>query len=108
MLKKGERAGKKNIERIWRRGKQVASLNFSFRFLPSASLTPKISVIVPKSVSKLSSTRNLLRRRVYAVLLSLKKLDKLPKAEGAIMFKKNPGKFSKIEHEISEIFAKTN
>ncbi len=89
MLAKKNRADKKNIEKIWKEGRFLGSFNISLKFILIPGTThPRVSFIVPKTVSKKATERNFLRRRGYAVIQ--KKLNLLPKElVGAFVFGKN-------------------
>jgi ribonuclease P protein component len=69
MLAKKNRADRKNIDDIFKRGRFVNSPNLSLKFISTRNSTPaRISFIAPKTASKKAVVRNLLRRRGYAVL----------------------------------------
>ena len=81
---------------------------FNFKFVVNNNTnSPRISVIAPKSVAKLAVTRNLLRRRGYAVLS--KYIDQFPFGIiGVFVFKKFQNDVSVIENEIKTILTKIN
>ncbi|MFZ2072675.1 MAG: ribonuclease P protein component [Minisyncoccia bacterium] len=70
MLSKNNRADKKAVDQIFKEGRFVNSTNLTLKFinLLQKNTHPRISFIVPKTVSKKAVVRNLLRRRGYAVL----------------------------------------
>src|SRR3989344_9494954 len=103
MTPKKNRINKKEADQIFATGRSVHSLALSFKFIFSKSgLPPKISFIAPKSVSKLASGRNYLRRKGYAALE--KKLPFFPMGIiGVFIFKKNEYSVPAIEKEIEDI-----
>jgi ribonuclease P protein component len=115
MLPKKNRADRKMVEKVFktcppngREGKSVPAADFSFKFIFSPGLnTPKISVVVPKTISKKAVDRNSLRRKGY---LALKKyLKDFPKETiGVIFFKKYQNNIVLIEDEIQKILNKIN
>ena len=80
MFSKKNRLEKKKVEQIFKQGKFVSSPNLTFKYIAVSPLShpnkPKISFISPKTTSKKSVDRNLLRRRGYAALK--KHIDQLP------------------------------
>jgi ribonuclease P protein component len=89
MLPKKNKADKKAIEKIFKEGKFVNSPNLTLKFviLKEKALTPRVSFITPKIVSKKAVCRNLLRRRGYFVVKNY--ISHLPKGFiGAIVFGK--------------------
>jgi ribonuclease P protein component len=116
MLPKENRADKRQIEEIFKKGRFVSSPNLTFRFikLPTSQtrgnshmsdLWPQISFITPKSVAKLAVKRNLLRRRGYLALE--KHIHQFPAGLlGAFVFKKPLDSVSEIENEIKIILTK--
>lgn len=76
------------MEMLFKNGSFLGSPNFSFRFLlDKYNKTPQISFICPKTVSKSAVTRNLLRRRGYVSIRSLK--QEIPQnIIGAFIFNK--------------------
>ncbi len=120
MLPKKNRVDKKLFEFILQKGKFINSPNLSFKFLKDKTLTtPRISFVVPKSVTKSAVKRNLLRRRGYFVLNSY--IKDLPISLAGVIFfgKKGIEVFSlrktkiyngiqNLENEIQYIFNKIN
>jgi len=106
MLKKGSRADKKIIEKIFKKGRFINSPNLTFKFILSQNSTPsRISFIVPKSVDKLAVKRNSLRRCGYDAL----RRTKIPSSLiGVFIFKKSVLSVSELENEIKNIFSKIN
>ena len=70
MLKKTKRLNRKSIEELFSSGSFVSSSNISLKYLikKNVSQEKKISFVVPKNVLKSAVSRNLLRRRGYAVV----------------------------------------
>ena len=125
MLPKKNRADKKAVEKIFKEGKFLNSLNLTFKYtktlgdksfssgqldssLPTRKfLYPRVSVIAPKSVAKLAVKRNLLRRRGYDALG--KYINQFPtNILGVFIFKKYQDDISIIENEIKNILSKIN
>lgn len=100
MLPKKNRADRKAIEKIFKKGSFFNSPNFTFKYIHNINITnPRISFIVPKSVSKLAVKRNSLRRCGYDILSKNK--DFLPKnIEGVFVFKKYREDVFLLEKEI--------
>ncbi|MFA5778023.1 MAG: ribonuclease P protein component [Candidatus Paceibacterota bacterium] len=108
MLPKKNRADKKAIEKIFKEGKFLNSLNLTFKFVIIRDLeTPRISFVAPKSIAKLAVQRNLLRRRGYS---ALKKYFKVFPAGilGVFVFKKYQEDILILENEIKTILSKIN
>lgn len=108
MLSKKNRISKKEIDFLFKKGKQVNSSVFGFRFyIINGSPGPRISFIVPKSLARLAVERNLLRRKGYFVLK--KYINRFPVGIiGIFLFKKKEKNVSKIEDEIKNILIKIN
>jgi ribonuclease P protein component len=126
MLAKNKRVDKKTLEKIFKDGRFLNSLNLTFKYIknplgptygtPHRSdlggsanqfVSPKISFITPKSVSKLAVKRNSLRRKGYRALE--KYFSLLPSSiVGVFLFKKYQEDLSILENEIKTIFNKIN
>ena len=117
MLHKKNRADIKAIEKIFKEGKFLNSAHLTFKFLLSdANFPPRISFIAPKSIAKLATSRNLLRRRGYRALE--KHITQFPLGLiGAFVFKKREASpiglqpredISTLENEIKNILSKIN
>lgn len=108
MLPKKNRADKKAVEKIFKRGKVLSSLDLTFKYiLNSNSTIPRISFLAPKNVAKLAVKRNLLRRRGYAVLR--KYIKEFPLGlTGVFVFKKYQDNILTLENEIKTILTKIN
>jgi|SRR3989344_2205506 len=103
MLPKENRADKKAIEKIFKEGKFINSPNLTFKFILSRNNAKRISFIVPKTVAKLATKRNLLRRRGYSALE--KHINHFPAGlTGAFIFKKPENDVSILENEIKTVF----
>lgn len=114
MISKKSRVNKKDFEEIFKTGKFLNSINFTFRFLISHHKLPtpaRVSFVVPKNIVKTAVKRNFLRRRGYSVLS--KKLGSFPSGfsgvflftkKGVEIFSKKPSKdfnpLSAMEDEI--------
>jgi len=108
MLKKKNRADKKDIDILFKKGKFLSFPNLTFKFIVgSNSSTPRISFIAPKSIAKLAVKRNSLRRIGYRVLG--KYIDQFPAGlVGVFVFKKYQDDKSIIENEIKNTLSKIN
>jgi ribonuclease P protein component len=108
MLKKKNRANKKDIDLLFKQGKFFNSPNLTFKFIiGNNSSVPRISFITPKSVTRLAVKRNLLRRRGYNVLR--KYISQFPLGTlGVFVFKKYQDDKLIIENEIKNILSKIN
>ena len=108
MLPKKNRAGKKELETVFKTGKLLTFPNSTFRFILNNDFnTPRISFIVPKSVSKKAVDRNALRRHGYNALR--KYIHQFPAGlVGAFIFKKDQEDISILENEIKNILNKIN
>ncbi len=107
MLSKKNRADKKLVERVFKEGKFVNSPNLTFKFIKNTDVIPKISFVVPKTVSKKAVDRNLLRRRGYAILKKYFTLFPIGFA-GVIVFGKKSkeifsGRKNKIRKPVKEL-----
>ena len=108
MLPKKNRADTKTVEKIFKEGKLFSSPNLTFRFLIiKDNQNRRISVIVPKAVTKLAVKRNLLRRRGYNALKKF--ITQFPAdIVGVLVFKKYRDDVLIIENEIKSILNKIN
>ena len=71
MLPKKNRADKKAIDVIFKKGRFINSPNLTLKFLNSVHVRhgyARVSFVVPKNVSQKAVIRNLLRRRGYFIL----------------------------------------
>lgn len=106
MLPKKNRVDKKTIEKIFKKGKFVNSLNLTFKFIKTNG-ERRISFITPKTISKKAVIRNSLRRRGYIILK--KYFNKFPIGiTGVFIFKKYQDDVLIIENEIKNILNKIN
>jgi ribonuclease P protein component len=107
MLPKKNRADKKGVDLIFKRGDFIVSPSFTFKFIKTDSKRKQISFIAPKSMAKLAAKRNFLRRRGY---IALKKyFNQFPFGIlGVFVFKKAEEDVLKIENEIKNILSKIN
>jgi len=108
MLPKKNRADTKAVEKIFKEGRFLNSPNLTFKFiLKGNSVSPQISFIVPKTVSRLAVKRNFLRRLGYNALQ--KHLEQFPTGiSGVFVFKKYQDDTSVLENEIQNILSKIN
>ncbi|MDQ3075758.1 MAG: ribonuclease P protein component [bacterium] len=103
MLLKKNRANKKDLDKVFKKGFFLASTNLTFRYLKDK--TTKISFVTPKTVSKSAVKRNGLRRKGYALLK--KHLELLPSPiTAAFVFKKS--NTENLENEIKNLLTKAN
>lgn len=108
MLPKKNRADRKMIEKVFKEGKSLSLVNLSFKFVVSPlSNTPKISIIVPKTVAKKAVDRNSLRRKGYLALKNF--INNFPKEIiGVVVFKQYQNDISIIEDDVKKILSKIN
>jgi len=107
MLPKGNRAGTKQVEKIFKEGRFLNSHSLTFKYNLTKIPPTRISFIAPKSIARLAVKRNLLRRRGYSALR--KYIPDLPAGtEGVFIFKKPEADISVLDHEIKEILHKIN
>ena len=109
MLPKKNRADKKAVERIFKEGRFLNSLNLTFKYIKTQEdkNPSRISFVAPKSVAKLAVKRNLLRRLGYNILG--KYFNKIPVGIlGVFVFKKYQTDPQIIENEIKNILPKIN
>jgi ribonuclease P protein component len=108
MLSKKNRVDKKNIDLIFTQGKFLVSPSLTFKFiLTSNANPPRISFIAPRSVAKLATKRNKLRRRGYIALRKF--ITEFPFGLlGAFVFKIHEEDVSTLENEIKNILNKIN
>ena len=118
MLKKGNRLDRSSIGKVFKEGCFISGKSLNFKFIISEDrFTRAVSFIVPKSISKRSRDRNLLRRRGYAILKE--SLADLPKGiKGAFIFgpaslklyggykSKTKSPIDNLRHAIKEIIYK--
>ena len=106
MLSKKNRAGKKELDRVFQKGKFINSPTLTFKFLLEAgTFPPRISFIVPKSVARLAVKRNALRRRGYTIIQD--HWRGLPAGLlGAFIFKKYRDDAQMLKNEIKAILSK--
>ena len=108
MLKKINRANKKDIESIFEKGKFLNFPNLTFKFIMNNnSSIPRISFIAPKNIAKLAVRRNSLRRIGYNVLKKYIKQFPLGTV-GVFVFKKYQEDVLIIENEIKNTLSKIN
>jgi RNase P protein component len=108
MLSKKNRVDKKNIDLLFKQGQFLPSHTITLKFLLTKQRNPaKISFIAPKSVAKLATKRNKLRRCGYTALSKYIK-DFPAGLIGAFVFKKYEDEISIIEDEIKTILNKIN
>ena len=88
MFLKRNRVDKKTIEHVFKDGRFYSSANLTFKYIVKKDQKEtRVSFIVPKTVSKKATDRNLLKRRGYAVLK--KYLKTLPcSVVGVVIFNK--------------------
>lgn len=108
MLSKKNRVDKKKIDLIFSQGKFLISPTLTFKFLlTDIDAQARISFIAPRSVAKLASKRNRLRRRGYTALR--KYIHAFPVGLlGAFVFKSHVEDLFILENEIKNILDKIN
>ena len=68
--KKNRLTKKKDFDLVFKKGKSLVSDFLTFKILESQSKKPRIGFIVSKKVSKKSTTRNKVKRRLRAAVLN--------------------------------------
>lgn len=108
MLPKKNRADKKTLAGVFKEGKFINTPSFSLKFiLKNTPTEPRVSVVVPKSIARLATQRNLLRRVGYQALYP--HLSSLPRGlAGALIFKVFEDDFRKIQKDVAAIVHKIN
>src|ERR1035437_1006445 len=107
MLKKKNRANSEEVEKIFKKGRFINSLNLTFKYIKTSEKETRISFIAPKSVAKLAVKRNFQRRKGYNILK--KYINSFPVGIlGIFIFKKYQEDTSIIENEIKNILNKIN
>src|SRR3989344_3714448 len=102
MLPKKNRVNTKEVDKIFKEGRSLVSLNLTFKYFKNYNKEVKVSFIAPKSVAKLAVKRNLLRRRGYSALG--KYINQFPVGiTGVFIFKKYQDDISILENEIKNI-----
>mgnify|MGYP001560012475 FL=1 len=107
MLPKKNRADKKALNKIFKEGKFLNSPSLAFKYISTPAPEPRLSFVVPKSVAKLATKRNTLRRRGYIALRAhIGSLQ--PGTLGVFIFKRYQDQVETLENEIKAIFHKIN
>lgn len=107
MLKKANRATRREVEEIFKKGKYIDSAVFTFKFIKNNTNQKKISILAPQSVAKTAVKRNFLRRRGYQALE--KYLNSFPTGIlGVLIFKKSEENIAILENEAKNILIKIN
>jgi|SRR3989344_3515372 len=108
MLLKKNRADRKAVEEIFKKGKTINLSSLAFKFiLINNHNFPCVSFIAPKNIAKLAVQRNLLRRKGYSILK--KYINQFPSnISGIFIFKKYQEDVLIIENEIKNILSKIN
>jgi ribonuclease P protein component len=66
MLKKKQRLSRDNFTQLLKKGKRLHDTDVSLVFMPT--LETKCGVVVSKKTAKHATARNLVRRRIFAIL----------------------------------------
>ena len=104
MLPKANRAGTKEVDRLFKEAKSISSSILTFKYLKNNQKQVIISFIVPKSVAKQAVSRSLLRRRGYSALA--KHLHLFPAGIiGAFIFKRYQEDITILSDEIKKILS---
>lgn len=94
------------LERVFREGRSIHLSTLQFKYIKGDG--PRVSVIAPKSIARLATKRNALRRQAYRALAS--HINNLSQdIVGIFIFKKVPAEGAEIlNDEIETIFHKIN
>ena len=104
MLPKKNRVDKKTLTRIFKEGKSISSSFLTFKFM-RGSAGKRVSFTAPKTVAKLATKRNLLRRRGYQALE--KHFKNMPdNIKGVFIFKQANTSSADLEMDIVKILQK--
>ena len=108
MLPKKNRADRKDLDSLFKKGKFLSFPNLTFKFIiDNKSSFQRISFVAPKSIAKLAVKRNHLRRIGYRVLG--KYINQFPAGIiGVFVFKKYQDDLLIIENEIKNTLSKIN
>lgn len=103
MTPKKNRGSAEDLKKVFKQGRSIAGTVLSFRFVQNPSPTPpKVSFVVPKTLTKSAVKRNTLRRRGYAALSSF--LDQFPPGlVGAMVFRKGEATKEEIQKDIVNV-----
>lgn len=112
MLSKEQRIDRQFFKEVWSKGKRFNTSYFSLVLLSGLSFEyPKVSFVVPKSVCKKATKRNLLRRRGCAVFRELSRDPSAKKGVAcAVVAKKTVTQLSffSLKQEMQNLFQKAN
>ncbi|MBX4198062.1 ribonuclease P protein component [Candidatus Parcubacteria bacterium] len=86
MLREPWRVSKVLFKDILTRGKTIHAPHLSLRLAVIPASSTKMAVVVPKKVQAKAHDRNLLRRRIYAIVRQYR--DNLPQGFGGLIFAK--------------------
>jgi ribonuclease P protein component len=106
MLRKNHRLPRSLFDTVFARGKSTHSPHFIKKSLPVRSWEEfVVSVVVPKKVARLATSRNRMKRRVYGVVRELIPELKAPE-RSILILKKNPESMRRCElvAELHNIF----
>lgn len=106
MIRKHNRADKKTLENVFKKGRSLRSASFNFKFLETHRIgVPRISVIAPKALARSAVERNTLRRRGYDALRE--HLGGFPQdlTAALILTRKNVST-EELRHELAQIAAR--
>jgi len=106
MLKNINRLRKtREIQRVFKAGKSIKSANFSIRYAPSRQSSTRFAIVVGIKVSKLSTRRNALKRRVREVIRQT--IQALPVGYDIVLTAHKlpnwPLKLTDVEQELSNL-----
>lgn len=106
MLAKTNRADKKTVEEIFKKGVIYNTTILTLRFIKKKEPhPPRVSFIAPKSVAKKAVLRNRLRRCGYSILKN--KINNLPKGfVGVLVFRKSDFEKNNLEKDLISLLSK--
>ncbi len=59
---------KSDVDRVFRRGRSVAGLQFAFKYLPNSTNSTRVAVLVGTKLAKKAVHRNRIKRRLREIM----------------------------------------
>ncbi|MEI6039941.1 MAG: ribonuclease P protein component [Candidatus Berkelbacteria bacterium] len=102
MLTRSFRLQKKDMERIYKKGRNFRQDLFLIRFLPNRAGHSRFSVVISKKVLALATARNQFKRKAYQIISESETLWKDKAFDFALILKK--AEKENLEESIKNIF----
>lgn len=96
------------MDKVFKEGSYLNSPSLTFKYIKTPSPIYRISVVVPKSVTRLAVKRNLLKRILYKIIKEVLVYSPKNKIWGVFVFKKYQDDISVLQNEIKKIFSLVN